>query len=97
MKSVLLSLGLAACAGPTQAQLANTHTATTPRAPDVAPAASDSDADREQMVQSNSDMRDAQQARKEATQGSSAPPKPPLPGQPKSEPASPDKPPGTSP
>ncbi len=105
MKSVLVSLLFAACASPGQATLAKTPTATTKAVPAAAPAASDSDADREQMIQSNQDMQDAQNAHKEAAQGRrSAPPPKPVTSpttapnaKPNTEPASPDKPPGTTP
>jgi len=87
MKALIIGLVLASCGTPTQAQLARTPTATTPARPAVAPAASDSDADREQLIQSNQDMQDARNAHHEALQGSAAPVKP------KTTPASPDKPP----
>lgn len=103
MKAFAVCLLLASCASPGQATLSRTPTATTKANPSLAPAASDSDADREQLIQSNQDMQDAQNAHKEAAQGSAAPPKPlTSPGstptvKPKTQPASPDKPPATTP
>lgn len=96
MKAFALSLLLASCASPGQATLSRTPTATTKPTPSVAPAASDSDGDREQLIQSNQDMQDAQHAHDEAARGKAPPPKP-LPTtaptvKPKTEPASPDKP-----
>ncbi len=70
MRIVLVSLLLAsACAGPGQKALSETPTATTKRTPAEAPPASDSDQDRQQMIQSNDDMQDAQNARHEAAGG----------------------------
>lgn len=82
MRILLAGLLLAsACAGPGQAALATTPTATTKATPSTAPAASTSDADREQMTEANDSMRDADNAHREAAQESSVPPPAPLPGQ----------------
>jgi len=87
MKLLLASLLLAsACGGPGQNALANTPTATTKARPATAPAASDSDAEREHMMKGYDDMRDAQQAHREASPTSKTPE--PKAAQPK--PASPD-------
>ena len=101
MKAYVVSLLLASCASPGQATLSRTPTATTKAIPVEAPAASDSDGDREQLIQSSQDMQDAQNAHKEAAQGSAAPPPKPVTSPttaptatPKTEPASPDKPKG---
>lgn len=87
MKLLLASLLLAsACGGPSQNALANTPTANTKRRPATAPPASDSDAERHHMMQTNDDMRDAKQAHREASPSSESP----EPLQPKTKPASPD-------
>lgn len=76
MRAILLCLLFVACAGPGQSQLAETPTATTPRAPSLAPPASGSDKERHQLNQQFEDMRDANEAHREA-QGGEAPPPPP--------------------
>ena len=76
MRVLLVSLLLAsACAGPGQKALSETPTATTKRTPAEAPPASNSDQDRQRMIQSNDDMQDAQNAHREAAGG--APETPP--------------------
>ncbi len=103
MRTLIVSLLLAAaCAGPGQKALSGTPTATTKRTPAEAPPASDSDQDRQRMIQSNDDMQDAQNAHREASGGSAetppnrAPgaataPSAPLTAKPSPTPASPDK------
>lgn len=92
LASVLLS---AACTGPGQNALAKTPTATTKRTPGEAPAASNSDEERERMIQTNDEMQDAQNAHREAAGTGTEKPAPVPTGttkaQPKTEPASPDK------
>ena len=85
MKAVLIALlaSTGACAGPSQKQLAETPTATTPKAPSLAPPASDSDEERYRVNESMENMNDAQNAHREAGGESSAPPPAPLPPAPK--------------
>lgn len=91
MKIFLASLLLAsACAGPGQNALANTPTAQTQRTPGEAPAASNSDEERERMIKTNDEMQDAQQAHREVSPSTSAPEQTPTTAQPKTKPASPD-------
>ena len=93
MRLLLGSLLLvSACAGPGRNALANTPTATTKRTPAEAPAASGSDEDREQLIQSNDDMTDAKNAHKEAGEAPAPPAPKPAPGsvQPTTKPAAPD-------
>ena len=94
----------AACAGPGQQRLSETPTAQTKATPSLAPApAGTAERDRERVVQQFDDMKDAQQAHREATNTPEAtPPRtpvpPPPPGppgttvRPASTPASPDRP-----
>jgi hypothetical protein len=82
MRPLLLCLALAACAGPSRKELAETPTATTRRPPSLAPPASNSDEDRYQVNQQFEDMRDAEQAHREVEQDRAAPPPEPLPQQP---------------
>jgi hypothetical protein len=74
MRTLLLSLLLAACAGPSRNTLAETPTAGTRRPPSLAPPASGADKERYQMNQQFEDMRDAQQAHGEARRAQAAPP-----------------------
>ena len=67
---------LAACAGPGQGALAKTPIATTKANPGEAPAASTSDADREELVKANQSITDGQEAHREAAGESAKPPKP---------------------
>ncbi len=92
MNYVLLAslLFASACGGPGQNALANTPTATTKARPAEAPAASDSDAEREHLIKTNDDMRDAQQAHREASPSSPTPEETPTSVKPKTKPASPD-------
>ena len=78
--TALCLLLLAACAGPSRNQLANTPTATTRRPPSLAPPASQSDEDRYQVNQQFEDQRDAKQAYDEVEQAERERPAPkPLP------------------
>jgi len=89
VKILLASLLFASsCGGPGQNALANTPTAQTKRTPGEAPAASNSDEEREHMIKTNDEMQDAQQAHREASPSSSAPE--PTSAKPKTKPASPD-------
>lgn len=92
MKCLLASLLLAsACAGPGQKALSETPTATTKRTPGEAPAASNSDEERERMIQTNDQMQDAQNAHREAAGSSTeTPPAPGTKARPKTQPVSPD-------
>lgn len=87
MRSVLAILVLAsACGGPSQKALAETPTATTKRTPAEAPAASGPEEEREQMIQANDSMTDADNAHREAGN----PPEKPAPAaKPKTKPAAP--------
>lgn len=105
MRILVVSLLLAsasACAGPGQKALSETPTATTKRTPAEAPPASDFDKDRSKMIQSNDDMKDAQNAHQEAAGGGAETPPNRAPGatptpptstkaKPSPTPASPDK------
>ncbi len=73
---IALALLLSACAGPSQGALARTPIANTKANPSVAPAASTSDSDREELVKANDSMRDGQEAHREASQESAKPLKP---------------------
>ncbi|MBA3462704.1 MAG: hypothetical protein H0T46_22295 [Deltaproteobacteria bacterium] len=97
MRTLLLLLVAGACAGPGQARLAETPTATTKATPTMAPPASDNDKDRAQLVSSMDDMRDAQSAHREAANTPETTPRPlpppPVPSsgvKPVVQPASPD-------
>jgi hypothetical protein len=97
MKTLLLLLLAGACAGPGQARLAQTPTATTKARPAEAPPANDNDADRAQLVGAMDDMHDAQSAHREAAntpettpRPASQPPGPPGAVKPTAQPASPD-------
>lgn len=81
MKSLLAALLLVACAGPGTHRLAETPTATTKARPAEAPAASDSDKDREHVVKSFDSMTDAKNAQSEADQSAKSQPAPTAPGQ----------------
>jgi len=63
-----------ACVGPSQQALSETPTATTRRAPAEAPPASVDDKDRYQQTQQFEDMRDSQQAHREAAHQEATPP-----------------------
>lgn len=80
MKLGAFLLALAACAGPTQQQLADSPTGRTRATPTEAPASSTSDRDREQLRQQFDDMEATQRARKEAASNGSAAPGPVVPG-----------------
>jgi hypothetical protein len=80
MKTLLLGLLLAACAGPSQNTLAETPAATTRRPPTLPPPASGSDRERSQLNQQFEDMRDTQQAHREAKRANAAPPAAGAPG-----------------
>ncbi|MDX2092994.1 MAG: hypothetical protein SFX73_34440 [Kofleriaceae bacterium] len=81
MRAILACLLLAACAGPSQHQLAETPIARTPRTNVEAPPASSSDDERYQLYQQFEDMEDTQEAYREARhEGGSAPPTPLPPG-----------------
>jgi hypothetical protein len=82
-----------ACGGPGQRALAETPTATTRRTPAEAPAASNSDKERERMIQTNDEMTDAQNAHREAASSSTEapPPRPPGKAPPAPKPPLPDK------
>lgn len=92
-----LFLFAAACAGPSQAKMAETPTAQSKANTGLAPAASSSDEDREEVVKSFDEQGAAQRARKEAGEDSKAPAAKPAPAgkpgaaKPALEPASPDK------
>jgi hypothetical protein len=92
-----LFLVAAACAGPNQAKLAETPTAQSKANTGLAPAASASDEDREEVVQGFDQQNAAERARKEAGEESTPPaptPKPagtPGKAKPALEPAAPDK------
>ncbi len=97
MRTLLLLLLAGACAGPGQARLAETPTATTKAIPAQAPPANDNDKDRAQLVGSLDDMRDAQNAHREAANTPETTPRPmpppPVPSstvRPTVQPASPD-------
>jgi hypothetical protein len=76
LRLVLSSLlAVAACAGPSQHQLAETPAAHSRPNPGEAPPASTSDTERAHMVQQFDDMQTTQRARQEA----SSPPAPPAP------------------
>ena len=97
MRTLLLLLLAGACAGPGQQRLAETPTATTKAIPAEAPPASDNDADRAQLVSAMDDMRDAQNAHREAANTPETTPRPmpqpPVPSvgvKPAAQPASPD-------
>ncbi|MEZ4400366.1 MAG: hypothetical protein R3B06_10130 [Kofleriaceae bacterium] len=92
MKAILLCLGLAACAGPSQQQLRQTPTATTPRSPSLAPPASGSDRDRYEVTQGFEDQRDVKEAHRQAEAEREAPPGP-VPGMPGTAPPGPPPPP----
>jgi hypothetical protein len=81
----------AACAGPGQQRLSETPTAQTPATPSLAPApAGTADRDRERVVQQFDDMRDAQQAHREAANTpETTPPKTPVPPPPPGPPGTP--------
>jgi hypothetical protein len=97
MRTLLLLLLAGACAGPGQQRLAETPTATTKATPAVAPPASDNDKDRAQLASSMDDMRDAQNAHREAANTPETTPQPMKPRAPSStvkptaRPASPDQ------
>lgn len=77
MKAILTSLVLAcACGGPSQQQIADTPAAHAKRSTGEAPAASTSDKDREQLVNSFDDQQAAQKARAEAGKNAKQPPPP---------------------
>ena len=86
----------AACAGPSQAKLAETPTAQSKANTGLAPAASQSDEDREEVVNSFDQQNAAQRARKEAGDKPAAPAPSPAPATPPGkakpalEPASPE-------
>ena len=86
-----LVFALFACGGPGQQRLADTPTARTRATPTEAPPSSTSDRDRDELVKSNSSMKDAQDAHAEARKKPA--PLPPLEPdvQPTTTPASPDK------
>lgn len=77
MRAILACLLLAACAGPSQNQLAETPIARTPRTNVEAPPASSSDEERYQLYNEFRDMEDTQEAYREAGRGEGAPPPPP--------------------
>lgn len=79
MRPLLLSLFLVACAGPGQDTLAKTPTATTRRTPSLAPPSNNADKDRYQLNEQFEEMRDAQQAHREASHESAPPPPAPVP------------------
>ena len=81
----------AACAGPGQQRLSETPTAQTPATPSLAPApAGTADADRQRVTQQFDDMRDAQQAHREAANTpETTPPKTPVPPPPPGPPGTP--------
>lgn len=78
MRSFAIIVALAACAGPTQQQLAETPSARQPPRPTEAPPASTSDQDRSHLVQQFDDMETTQRAHKEARAESKKPPPGPL-------------------
>jgi len=73
MRAALVCSFLVACGGPSRSTLAETPTATTRRAPSLAPPASTDDKDRYQLNQQFEDMRDSQQAHREAAHQDAAP------------------------
>ncbi len=82
MRILLASLLLAAaCVGPGRGAPGHTRNATIRATPSLAPAASNSDADREELVESFDSMREADNAHREAARESNAPPLAPLPQQ----------------
>lgn len=74
MRFVLALLLVGACGGPTQQQLVETPSATTPARAVEAPPASTSDKDRERLTQSFDDMQTTQNAYGEAKQEQAKPP-----------------------
>lgn len=82
MRPALFCLLLSACAGPSQQQLRQTPTATSPRTPTLAPPASSSDADRYQVNQGFEDQRDARDASRQAEEARRKQPPEPVPGMP---------------
>jgi hypothetical protein len=76
MRPFFLSLFLVACAGPGQDTLAKTPTATTRRTPSLAPPSNNADKDRYQLNEQFEEMRDAEQAHREASHESAPPPAP---------------------
>lgn len=73
----VLALALVGCGGPQQNRYAETPTGRTRATPSLAPAASTSDRDREQLIQEFDDMRAGQQAHEEANRAAGQPPPPP--------------------
>ncbi|MEO7733761.1 MAG: hypothetical protein ABIY55_22545 [Kofleriaceae bacterium] len=73
MRAALVCSFLVACAGPSQGALSETPAATTRRAPPLAPPASTDDRDRYQLNQQFEDMRDSQEAHREATHHDATP------------------------
>ena len=78
MRHLTLLLFIVGCGGPQQ-RYADTPTAQTKYQPTLAPAASDNEREREQLVMQFEDMRAGQLAHEEANRPS-APPGPPPPG-----------------
>jgi hypothetical protein len=86
----------AACAGPSQTEVAQTSTATVPRTAAVAPPASTDDDERWRVTTTSNDVQDAQQAQREARNAPRpTPPRQPLapapPAAPSPTPVAPDQ------